>query len=242
MINPSPSLNRGTVWAIADLHLCLGAPEKSMACFGPLWVNYMEKIKEHWHQNVDQEDLVLVAGDISWAMRLEQAQKDLEWIGRLPGTKVLIRGNHDYWWGSATQVRAVLPSSMHIISNDAFEWKGVSIGGARLWDTQEYMCGEREYPVDAQAELIYERELGRLERSLKAMNRDIRLVMTHYPPIGFDMRPTRASHLFQQYGVSKCVFGHLHALDRPDLFGTLNDTEYHLTASDYLRFVPKKIL
>ncbi|MBS0624154.1 MAG: metallophosphoesterase [Verrucomicrobia bacterium] len=232
-----------SIWALADLHLSLGVPDKTMEVFGPHWDQYIDKMATHWQQCVHVDDLVLIAGDISWAMRLEEAEKDLQWIDQLPGTKVLIRGNHDYWWDSVSKVKRALPPSLHIIQNDSFDWKDISIGGSRLWDTQEYSFNQTFAAVDPQAEKIYDRELARLEMSLKSMRQDRRLVMTHYPPLGSDLRPSRASRMLTQYGVTDCVFGHLHGLDNSqNYFGQKDGVKYHLTASDYLNFCPKKIL
>lgn len=227
-----------TIWALADLHLCLGVPAKTMEVFGPGWVEYVTRMRDQWCAVVQPDDLVLIAGDISWAMRLEEAAADLLWIHQLPGTKVLIRGNHDYWWESLKKVRAVLPPSLHVIQNDAFEWNEFSIGGSRLWDTAEHGA-----IVDPAQEQIYERELQRLEMSLQAMQQQQRIVMTHYPPIGKTLQPTRASRLLERYKVTICVFGHLHGLEVGSApFGQIDGITYHLTASDYLGFMPKKIL
>ena len=115
---------------------------KDMSFFGPSWENYANKIEENWKDCVKQEDLVLVPGDITWASTLEEAKIDLDWIDKLPGTKVLIKGNHDYWWASNAKMEAALPPSIHSIYNNAFHWKDVSIGGGRLWDTSEYNFNE----------------------------------------------------------------------------------------------------
>jgi len=230
------------IWAIADLHLSLGVPSKTMEIFGPQWSRYIERMRDHWVHYVQQDDLVLIAGDISWAMRLEEALPDLQWIESLPGTKAMIRGNHDYWWSSPTKVRSILPPSLHIIQHDAWEWQGYSIGGTRLWDTEEYHYSTPCTP-DPEREKIYARELLRLEMSLKAMSSAHKLVMTHYPPLGTDLKPSRVSKLLTQYGVTDCVFGHMHGLDAAqNYFGTCEGVRYHLTASDYLSFVPKRIL
>jgi uncharacterized protein len=121
------------IWAIADLHLCFSTPEKSMEIFGEAWKNYLQKIEYHWRENVREEDLVLIAGDISWAASLEKALVDLHWIDKLPGIKVMIRGNHDSWWTSINKVRLSLPQSLHCIQNDVFVWNEVAIAGTRLW-------------------------------------------------------------------------------------------------------------
>lgn len=239
------------VWAIADLHLSFGVPEKSMEIFGPEWINYGEKIKTNWEAAVNPDDLVLLAGDISWAMRLEQAKVDLDWIDALPGTKVMIKGNHDYWWSSLSKIKQILPSSIHVIQNDVFQWRDYSIGGARLWDTEEYnfdaYINYLEPPVPRskeqkpEQEKIFNRELQRLEMSLKNLDQSAakRLVMTHYPPISADLKPSRTSALLEKYRVDVCVFGHLHNLKREStLFGVHRGIHYYLTSCDYIDFSP----
>lgn len=236
------------VWAIADLHLAFGDQSKSMDIFGPQWENYTQKIEAHWRELISAEDLVLLPGDISWAMRPEQAVKDLEWIDRLPGTKVMIRGNHDYWWGSASKVRSILPKSMHIVQNDVFNFADFSIAGARLWDTDEFSFKEyseyRENPKEISKEelddgKIFQRELQRLELSLQCLDSTKhRLAMTHYPPIGPHLQDTKASRLLEKYGVEVCVFGHLHNLKEIPPFGTKNGVRYLFTSCDCINFKP----
>ncbi len=241
------------VWAIADLHLAFGAPDKTMEVFGPQWKDYAARIKEGWEARITPEDLVLLAGDISWAKTLDQGRVDLAWIESLPGTKVMIRGNHDYWWGSLSKLRNALPPSIHVIQNDAFHFHGISIAGSRLWDTPEYDFHteidfggivEKEKEKLDDNEKIFKRELERLELSLKALKQDasIRIAMTHYPPIGADLKPSRASILLEKYHVTIVVFGHLHNV-KPglSLFGKKGEITYYLTSSDYLNFVPIEI-
>ena len=238
-----------SIWSIADLHLCLGVPSKTMEIFGAHWHAYVSRLEHNWRAVVQPHDLVLLAGDISWAMHLKEAVIDFAWIAALPGTKVMIRGNHDYWWNSRKQVRAVLPPSIHVIHNDAFEWHTCSVGGTRLWETGEYGYGA-DGPRSEEDEKIYTRELGRLERSLQAMQHVKRLVMTHYPPIGAQHQATRVSRLLSQYGVCDCVFGHVHtaASAQQSLVEaylphvTLDGVCYHLTSSDVLAFHPKCIM
>ncbi len=240
------------IWTIADLHLSFGVANKSMDYFGPAWVGHAEKIASNWRSLVAPEDLVLIPGDISWALKLEDAVPDLLWIHDLPGTKVMIKGNHDYWWGSLSKIAKVLPPSIHLIQNNVFNWREATIGGARLWDTPEYSFGSfveyRENPREKKkeeaiqedlSETIFERELQRLDMSLKQLRPDakIRLAMTHYPPIGPDLKPSRASAILEQYNVDICVFGHLHNLKPSYTFnGELNGVRYILAACDYTRF------
>ncbi len=126
------------IWALSDLHLSFGVPNKTMDPFGPDWKDHAAKIKTSWDGQVSPEDLVLIPGDISWAMRLAEAMPDLQWIHERPGTKVIIKGNHDYWWGSLKKVREALPRSIHAIQNDAICFGDIAIGGAKLTDSPEY--------------------------------------------------------------------------------------------------------
>lgn len=244
------------IFALADLHLALAIPDKSMEFFGESWARYVERMEESLNRLVKQDDLILIPGDISWAKRAEDALVDLTWIDKLPGTKLLLRGNHDYWWSSPSQVRKLLPSSLKAIQNDSFEWEGYSIGGSRLWDTSEYnfngyinfVQNDRVKKLHAledpaEQEKIFLRELHRLELSLKTLKPDLKkIAMTHYPPIGPDMLPSRASHLLEKYGVETCVFGHLHNVKKEiPLFGEARGINYILTAADYLSFIPVQI-
>ncbi|MEX1012325.1 MAG: metallophosphoesterase [Waddliaceae bacterium] len=245
------------IFALADLHLSFGISGKEMDVFGKQWEGWTEKISTQWNEHVGKDDLVLIAGDISWAMHPEDAKADFDWIDDLPGTKAIIRGNHDYWFSSAKKAREALPSSIHLVHHDVFHWNGVDIAGTRLWDTPEFSfekyihfvenpkakvsLGERE--SKEQMEKIYERELHRLCLSLQQLTSDTRLVMTHYPPIGADLKASRASQLFEEYNVQKVIFGHLHSLKKDvQMFGELNGIEYILSSCDYLGFCPKMIL
>lgn len=231
-----------TLWAIADLHLSFGTPDKKMDIFGENWKDHAEKVEKSWRQVVDSKDLVLLAGDFSWAMTSLQVKPDFDWLDSLPGTKVMIKGNHDYWWQSIGKVRKELPPSCHVIQNDCFVWGESAIAGTRLWDTPEFNFGESQ--LSEEDEKIFLRELQRLEMSLKAMPQDakVKIAMTHYPPVGLDMQPTRVTHLLEKYGVTLCLFGHLHHLQSGEkLFGELNGVRYQLTACDFLNFQPLQI-
>lgn len=249
------------VWALADLHLSFGVPNKEMDVFGEVWVNHPKKIEANWRAVVGDDDLVLIAGDISWAKHLEESFPDLEWIDSLPGTKVMIRGNHDYWWSAISKVRRILPPSIHVIQNDSFSWhEEVTVGGARLWDNYEFNFDGvvKEIDVDCikpltetdldpkRAEKIFNRELQRLEKSLRSLNPRAknRIVMTHYPPVGPQLEDTRVSKMLEHYRVDICVFGHVHSLRHGvgPLFGEKNGVRYHMTAGDYLDFHPLKLI
>ncbi|MCB1085272.1 MAG: metallophosphoesterase [Chlamydiia bacterium] len=240
------------IWALADLHLPIGAPDKSMEVFGPSWENYVSRIEENWKKAVGQEDLVLIAGDISWAMKLEDALKDLKWIDALPGEKVILKGNHDYWWPTNKKLKEALPPSINFINNNAVTIEGITIGGSRLWDTSEYNFNDyitfqknplvKEKKKDlAEEERIFERELERLRTSLSQLdpNASYRIAMTHYPPISADLKDSKASKILEEFRVNVCVFGHLHNVKKEcPLFGEKNQILYLFTAADYLNFDP----
>lgn len=245
------------VWALGDLHLSFGIANKEMDIFGSNWAGHPEKIRRNWVECVAADDLVLIPGDISWAMHPEDAKADLDWIDALPGTKVMIRGNHDYWWASLKKLEKVLPPSIHLVQNNVFRWNDFAIGGARLWDTPEYTFGRfinyKENPREnvltkvedpREAQKIFERELGRLEMSLKQLPKDgcVKIAMTHYPPIGADLQPSKVSAILEKYDITACVFGHLHNVQHGTLpFGTKNGIKYLLTSCDYLDFHPIKV-
>ncbi len=245
-----------TIWAIADLHLSFGTPNKKMDIFGERWTDHATRLKANWIAAVQPDDLVLIPGDISWGLHIEEAVPDLEWIAALPGTKVMIRGNHDYWWHSLAKIERVRPPSIHYIQNNAFLWNDVAIGGARLWDSMEYQFDNlienapaawadeapKHNPED---EKIFEREVSRLELSLKEMAKlpaTTRIVMTHYPPISTDLQASKVDALLQKYNVAHCVFGHVHNAKRGiPIFGKKGVVTYEFVAGDYLDFHPKKI-
>lgn len=231
-----------------------------MDIFGPNWEDHAKKIAANWKSAIHPEDLVLVPGDLSWAMKVDEVVPDLQWVHELPGTKVMIKGNHDYWWGSMNKITPVLPPSIHLIQNNVFNWKDVTIGGARLWDTPEYSFSSfieyRENPKakkkdaedQVQEELsqkLFDREIERLKMSLNLLNPEatLRIAMTHYPPIGADLQPSRAAQILEQHQIQVCVFGHLHNLKAGQpLFGTARGVRYILSSCDYIHFQPIAVI
>jgi uncharacterized protein len=249
-----------TIWALSDPHLAFDVPEKTMEAFGPAWKNYTQQIETHWKERVSLDDLVLIPGDISWAMNLEDALVDLAWIHALPGTKVILRGNHDYWWSSSSKLAKIMPPSIHFIHNNAFTWNEVTIGGSRLWDTPEYnFSAFIEFQENPRAriktpeeltrekeeeERIFLRELERLKLSLSQLDKNAkcRIAMVHYPPIGADLAPSRTSAILESFHIDICVFGHLHNVRSGSLpFGKARGVQYLLTSCDYLHYVPLKV-
>jgi hypothetical protein len=245
-----------TIWALADLHLAISVPSKSMEVFGPQWKDYTARIEQGWNRVVSEQDLVLIPGDICWAMRLDEALIDLQWIDKLKGTKLILRGNHDYWWTSLAKMQKSAPPSIHFLHNSVFIWNGVAIGGSRLWDTHEYSFGAftviqenpRERTIlpkeEGDDEKIFVRELERLKLSLSQLPKEstYKIAMTHYPPIGADLSPSCASQILESFQINSCVFGHLHNIRPGSLpFGKARGVDYQFTSCDYLDFTPLKI-
>ena len=220
------------VFAISDLHLSINNP-KPMDIFGPVWDGYLEKIIDDWNKKVSDDDIVLIPGDISWAMHLKEAMADLDIICRLKGNKVIIKGNHDYWWSAIGNVRGCLTNNTFAIQNDAIKIGKFVIGGSRGWLLPD--CTEYKAEND---EKIYKRELIRMALSLRSMNAikengDILIFMTHFPPYNCKGENSEVTNLFEEYGVNSVVFGHLHSYDRnQNSMICKNDINYYLTSCD----------
>jgi Predicted phosphohydrolase len=237
------------IYAIADLHLSFSS-EKPMDIYGGEWINHIDKIKENW-KIISDSDTVIVPGDISWALRFQEAVTDLKWISELPGNKVFIKGNHDLWWNSVSRLNALF-ENMYFLQNTCYEAEGYAICGSRGW-----ICpGDEDFT--AQDEKIYKRELGRLKLSLeaaakagygkkadeKAESKGKILGVLHFPPASDSMRHSGFTELFEEFGAEKVVYGHLHGRDAygNGLKGIRNNIEYILTSTDYLKCKPYKLI
>ena len=224
------------IYAIADLHLSLTA-EKPMDVFGEAWRGHTEKLERNWRETVSSEDLVLIPGDISWAMQLQAALPDLSFIGDLPGKKVLLKGNHDYWWSAIGRVRATLPAGMRALQNDSIVEAGIGICGSRGW-----LClGNSNFSQDD--EKIYLRELDRLTLSLQSLPQvETKIAMLHFPPFSDKDRASGFTERLEAAGVKIAVYGHLHGeANRYAFEGEKNGVYYHCVAADKLDFTPKRI-
>ncbi len=249
-----------SLFALSDPHLSL-AGDKPMAVFGPRWDNHVALLKENWERLVTADDIVLVPGDISWATRLSEALVDLNWLDSLPGTKVLIRGNHDYWWESLGKMAKLGLEHTRFIHNNSVTVGPVGIGGSRLWDFPgtwwQYAANRDNDDVaekkrnairaarnDDDDVKFRDRKINRLHLSLASIPKDaaLRVAMTHYPPLGGDGVPTRLTDIIGAYGIDICVFGHAHSLldqEYPGADIQIDGTRYVMAASDYLRHEPK---
>lgn len=226
------------LYTIGDLHLSLGAP-KPMDVFGGKWVGYMDKL-EKGLSVIGPEDTTVLCGDLSWALGLENAQADFAWIDRIPGRKIILKGNHDYWWSTAAKFYKFCQmnnfTEQYILNNNCYEYDGRAICGTRGWFFEE----ERSGAHDAK---VFNRELMRLEASLKAAGSKEKMVFLHYPPRyrGYECR--EIIDLLEKYEVRRCYYGHLHSdSHKLAIEGLYGGVEYRLIASDYTNFQPVKVL
>lgn len=232
------------IFAIGDLHLP-GGDMKPMDVFGQHWENHFERISEDWCAKVTDEDIVLIPGDISWAMQLGSALEDLRRIASLPGRMLILRGNHDYWWSSLTQLRCNLPENMHAVQNDAYDAGDVVFCGTRGWMIPpSAVNGQAEGRGSiSQDEKLYRREAMRLEMSLQAARKIAAgrpvFAMMHYPPLlpEYAKSGTEFTRLLTEYGAVRCVYGHLHGPSiQRGYTGVYNGVQYDLVSCDALRF------
>ncbi|MFU0799229.1 MAG: metallophosphoesterase [Xylanivirga thermophila] len=225
------------IFAISDLHLS-GSNPKPMDIFGSHWQGHWDKIKASWQSKVRPEDIVLIPGDISWAMNLGEAIMDLNEIGAMPGRKILMKGNHDYWWSSISRVRNALPTNMYAIQNDYLELDGLVFCGTRGWTAP----GGKDYTEHDQK--IFERELNRLILSLKDIPMDKEIIMIfHYPPFDDRGKKTKIMDIIEGYPIKHILFGHLHGDSLNNVTeGLIDGINYHLVSCDYLNFELKLIM
>lgn len=228
------------IYTIADLHLSFGT-NKPMDIFGQNWLNYEEKIKQDWLSKVKEEDTVILPGDFSWAMYLEETEKDFNYINTLPGKKILLKGNHDYWWTTVTKMKKYLNEknmkNIDFLYNNSYEKENKIIVGTRGWTLSE----EQE---DIK---LTKREIARLELSIKdgilkyGKDKEI-VVFMHYPPVTKTYMDTEYIKLMKEYNVKKCFYGHLHANSIKDAVeGKVQGIELKLVSSDGLDFKLFKI-
>lgn len=228
-----------SIYGIGDLHLS-GKVDKPMDKFGEQWINHAERIKKNWLNTVTGEDTVLIPGDISWGMTMSEAIADLEFIHDLPGKKVLIKGNHDYWWKSITKLNT-LYEDMFFLQNSFIEIENYVICGTRGW-----ICPNDTMFTEDDLK-IYEREKKRLmlslEEAVKMTNNRI-IVMMHYSPTNDKLEDSGFTKLFEEYNVEKVIYGHLHGEDsfKLGLTGKVKGVEYRLVSCDYIDFHPVVII
>lgn len=237
------------IFAIGDLHLSFGdMVEKPMDIFGGQWVGHTEKLYKEWNRLICPEDTVIICGDISWGLKLEEAMADLDWIHALPGRKLLFKGNHDLWWKAIGRLNTIyVDGNMKFVQNSCtiIEADGqngrVAVCGTRGWicpGTDGFSEHDRK---------IYDREAARLKMSLedaKKAGADTIIGVLHFPPTNDKQQKSAFTDLLTQYGVKTCVYGHLHGKDafKNGMQGVYNGVEYKLVSLDYLEGRPVEIL
>lgn len=228
------------VFAIGDLHLESGTG-KTMDRFGENWRDHDRKIFRAWQQAGREDDLLLLVGDISWATRLEEAATDLIRIGQMKGLKIMLKGNHDYWWQSKAKMNRVLDPSIKILQADSIVAGRVAIAGTRGW-----ICPNDSF-FEEQDSKIYEREVGRLRLALESLKKqpcefDSLIVALHYPPTNDKHEPSGFTDLIDEYEADACVYGHLHGeAIKTALTGSRGRTVYYLVSADAVDFAPAEI-
>lgn len=225
------------LYAIGDLHLCLGAP-KPMDIFGGAWVGYMEKL-EKGLSCITSEDTTVLLGDLSWALSLDEAREDFAWINDIPGKKIILKGNHDYWWSTANKFYNFCSengfSDMWVLNNNHYEYNGYAICGTRGWFFEESRS-------DSHDEKVFKRELIRLEASLKSAGNLPKIVFLHYPPRYKGYTCDEILELLNRYEVRQCFYGHLHGASHGlAMEGQWDGIDYKLVAADKLNFAPHRI-
>lgn len=226
-----------SVYAIGDLHLA-GSQDKTMDMFGENWIGHWDKIRESWRSLVRDDDWVLIPGDISWAMYLEDAVSDLNEIDEMPGRKILLKGNHDYWWQSLNKINAVLPGSIQLLQNNSIDIGDVVVCGTRGWNvpgSSDFLEQDRK---------IYLRETERLRLSVKNAKSDKeKLIIMHYPPYNDKCEFNEFIDVLMEYDIKRVLFGHIHGkglwnLKEGNIFGI----DFACVSCDYLNFKLKKII
>ena len=226
------------LYAIGDLHLSLSA-EKPMDVFGGKWLGYMDKLREGMSV-IGPEDTTVLLGDLSWALNVEGAVKDFAWIDQIPGKKIILKGNHDYWWSTAAKFYKFCQENgfenQWILNNNHYEYDGWAICGTRGWFFEEDRGGAHD-------EKVFRRELIRLESSLKSAGDQNKMVFLHYPPRyrGYECR--EIIELLERYEVRRCFYGHLHSESHKlAIEGQWGGVEYRLVSADYIGFKPVTVI
>ena len=226
------------LYAIGDLHLSLRV-DKPMDVFGGGWVNYVEKIKNGF-QGLGRQDMCVLCGDTSWGMQLEEALDDFLLIDSLPGKKIILKGNHDYWWNTAAKMKTFFEAnginSIDILHNNSYLYDGTAICGTRGWFADEELSAE-------QNEKIMAREVMRLRASLQAAgNANVKLCFFHYPPRFKNTVCHDLISVMNEFGVKSCFYGHLHGEGhRLAVRGMVEGIEYEIISADYVDFIPQRV-
>ena len=221
-----------SIYAIADTHLSFGT-DKPMDSF-PGWNDYVSRIEKNWNKLIDEGDTVIIAGDISWAMNFDELRADFEFINSLKGTKIILKGNHDYWWNTKAKLDKFIAENgfdtIKILFNNSYEVEGVSICGSRGWMFES---------EEAHDEKVLSREIGRIKMSLDCATCDEKIVFLHYPPVTENSVCEGIISLLNEHNISRCYYGHLHgAAARFAVDGDYEGIKFRLISCDRLGFMP----
>ena len=237
------------VFVIADLHLDTVTNEKSMEVFGNRWQGYIEKIQKNWTRVVSDDDTVIIPGDISWALTTEDALADLKWIDALPGKKIIMKGNHDFWWSTLSKMRRFFCenciNSIDILYNNALEVENYIIAGSRGWFVDKSVQPSKS--VSADYDKIVNREVIRLKLSLdeakklsESTGKEI-IAFFHFPPVWSDFECIEILETLREYNVSRCYFGHIHGCYAQGGVFKWENIEFRMISADFLDFLPQII-
>lgn len=224
-----------SLFAIADTHLSLGT-NKPMDSF-PGWNDYVARLGNNWNSIVKEEDTVVIAGDISWAMNFDELYEDFSFLNDLTGKKIIVKGNHDYWWNTLSKMNKFIEEnnfdSINILQNNSYDVDGISVCGSRGWMFES---------SEEHDEKILSREVGRIKMSLDSAVNENRILFLHYPPITTNSSCDEILDTLKEYGIKKCFYGHLHGMATKYAFeGEYDGIDFKLISADRLSFVPKLI-
>ena len=236
------------IYALADLHLSLSIPDKSMEVFGSSWDDYISRVRENWENKVTEDDTVLIPGDISWATYVTEMEDDFRFISELPGRKLLSRGNHDYWWTTMKKMEEFLKEK-NITKLEFVRTNVIPVEDALITGTRGWMIESIDSIEGTDNRKIYEREKLRIKMCLDEIGKadpehaKKHIMMIHYPPITAKQDITEFAHLMAEGGIDICVYGHLHGKAHKKVFeGEFEGTKFVCASADYIGFDPVRIL
>ena len=233
------------IYVIADLHLDINSNEKSMEVFGARWQNYTNRILGNWKKLVGENDTVIIPGDISWGLTTQDALYDLLWIDKLPGKKIILKGNHDFWWSTVSKMKKFFCenciSSIDILNNNAFEVENYIVAGSRGWFVDKSI---QSMDLNVDYDKIVNREVIRLNMSLESAkslqndnNKEI-IAFFHFPPVWSDYCCQPIIDTLKRYDIKRCYFGHIHGCYTLNGCFEYDGIKYYMVSADYLDFIP----
>ncbi len=234
------------IFTIADLHLAgREGSKKSMEVFGRRWIGGVEKLVKNWNAVITSEDSIILPGDISWAMTLEEAREDFALLDSLPGTKYIGKGNHDFWWATASKMYKFFADnkfeSLKILYNNSYVIEGVTVCGSRGWFSEE---SNQKTVGEVDWQKIVERETLRLKISLEsAESNDLpKIVFLHFPPVWMDSVCENIIELLREHNVKQCYYGHIHGVYTDESNFNYEGIRFEMISADYLDFCPRKVI